>query len=54
MFVKTAVIQLREGTNRLQGRVEIYRSGEWGTVCNNKFDENDARVVCRMLGLEVL
>ncbi|XP_052086520.1 deleted in malignant brain tumors 1 protein-like [Mytilus californianus] len=50
----TAVIQLRGGKNQLQGRAEVFHSGQWGTICNDKFDENDARVVCRMLGLEVL
>ncbi|CAC5369481.1 DMBT1 [Mytilus coruscus] len=47
-------IQLRGGKNRQQGRVEVYHSGQWGTICDDKFDQNDARVVCRMIGLEVL
>ena len=35
-----------------QGRLEVCAVGVWGTVCNNEFDINDARVVCRQLGIQ--
>ena len=34
-----------------EGRLEIYHSGQWGTVCSHGFDNLDARVACRNLGL---
>ena len=44
-------VRLEDGYHNSSGRVEFCHGGEWGTVCNNSFGSDDARVVCRQLGL---
>ena len=47
----TGTIRLAGGQSTNEGRVEICISGEWGSVCDDNWGPNDARVVCMMLGL---
>ena len=44
-------VRLAEGSSYNEGRVEVYYSGEWGTMCDNEWDEHKATMVCTQLGL---
>ena len=41
---------MRGGSENRSGRLEIYHSGRWGSICNDNWDINDSIVACRQLG----
>ncbi|XP_033747454.1 scavenger receptor class A member 5-like [Pecten maximus] len=43
-------VRLVNGSRPNQGRVEIYHNGQWGTICDDGFRDDEARAVCRALG----
>ena len=42
--------RLAGGRVSSEGRLEVYHSGRWGTVCDDNFGANDATAICVMLG----
>jgi hypothetical protein len=43
-------LRLTGGKSNSEGIIEIKYLGIWGTICNDGWDMNDAKVVCKQMG----
>lgn len=47
---KTANFRVRLIGAENLGRVEVFYDDQWGTICDDNWDNAEASVVCKMLG----
>ena len=50
LIIYSFTVRLVDGGSYNEGRVEVYYNGEWGTVCNDGWNDTYASLVCAQLG----
>jgi hypothetical protein len=43
-------LRIVDGASGVNGRLEIFHNGMWGTICDDSFTDTNATVACRQLG----
>ncbi|XP_071485175.1 uncharacterized protein [Diadema antillarum] len=52
-FWTSGDIRLVVGSSLVEGRLEVFYNGVWGTICDEGWDDVDRLVVCKQLGFPV-
>lgn len=47
-------VYLSNGRNSGQGTVNIYHDSKWGSICDDEFNTDDAKVICAMINHHTL
>ena len=47
---RAGTLRLVDGEVEHEGRLEMYYDGQWGTICNDYWTNEDADVACKQLG----
>ena len=50
LIIPDGNLRLADGPTSSEGRVEVFYSGTWGTVCDDEWDKYNGKVVCTQLG----
>ncbi|KAF0886390.1 macrophage scavenger receptor types I and II isoform X1 [Crocuta crocuta] len=52
LLTPSRTVRLVGGSGPHEGRVEIFHSGQWGTVCDDHWELRSGQVICRSLGYQ--
>lgn len=50
--IADGALRLVGGTSEREGLLEVFHNGEWGTICDDYWTDDEAEVACRQLGFE--
>ncbi|XP_039077101.1 macrophage scavenger receptor types I and II isoform X1 [Hyaena hyaena] len=52
LLTPSRTVRLVGGSGPHEGRVEVFHSGQWGTVCDDHWELRSGQVICRSLGYQ--